>query len=104
MNGYQSAHQIPARGGIEQDVFTGWRRVLCYLGKPRICRWAKTAYNRRQRRKKNAGAIAMLDRWLAEPDDEGLTYNTRKGATMPSVIRSPARSAWGGGRSVHGGG
>jgi hypothetical protein len=50
MNGYHAAHQIPPRGGIEQDVFSGWRKVLCYLAKPRICKWAKRQYNRRQRR------------------------------------------------------
>ena len=48
MNGLHRAHQIPARGGIEGDVFSGWRTVLCYLSNPCICKWAKRHYARRQ--------------------------------------------------------
>jgi len=41
--------RIPARGGLEQDAFTGWRRVLCYMGRPGVLRSAKRTYNRRLR-------------------------------------------------------
>lgn len=34
----------------EQDAFTGWRRVLCYLQKPGAVKWNKTRANRRDRR------------------------------------------------------
>lgn len=39
----------------EQDAFTGWRRVLCYLQKPGAMKWNKTRANRRDRR------LAKLD-------------------------------------------
>ena len=60
MNGKKSAHQVPARGGIEQDTFSGWRHVLCYLATSRIKQWAKRQYSRRQRR--------QVRRELADPD------------------------------------
>ena len=36
--------------GIENDVLTGWRKVLCYTQKSRICKYAKTQYQRRFRK------------------------------------------------------
>jgi len=42
--------KIPHKGGLEGDVFTGWRKWLCYLTKPGICKKAKRSYNRRLRR------------------------------------------------------
>jgi len=42
------AHLIPMRGGEEYDMLTLWRHVLRHdRGRSR---WAKRAYNRRQRR------------------------------------------------------
>jgi hypothetical protein len=41
----------PLKGGIEYDVFTGWRRLLCYTSRPGVCKWAKNHYWRRVRRK-----------------------------------------------------
>jgi len=41
--------RIPARGGHEHDTFTGWRRLLCYMGRPGVPRTAKRAYSRRLR-------------------------------------------------------
>lgn len=42
--------RIPARGGGEEDVFSGWRRVLCYTSRPGVCREMKRSYNRRLRK------------------------------------------------------
>jgi len=42
--------KIPMRGGLEYDVFSGWRRMLCYTSRPGVCKRAKRAYNRRLRR------------------------------------------------------
>lgn len=44
------AKRIPARGGAEEDVFTGWRRVLCYTLRPGVCKRVKRSYWRRFRR------------------------------------------------------
>jgi len=41
--------RIPARGGHENDAFTGWRKVLCYMGRPGAPRSAKRSYSRRLR-------------------------------------------------------
>lgn len=42
------AHRIPMRGGEEYDMLTCWRHFLCHnRGRSK---WAKRAYNRRQRR------------------------------------------------------
>jgi hypothetical protein len=42
--------RIPARGGREEDVFSGWRRVLCYTKRPHVCQRAKRSYSRRLRK------------------------------------------------------
>lgn len=34
----------------EQDAFTSWRRVLCYLQKPGAVKWNKKRANRRDRK------------------------------------------------------
>ncbi len=41
--------RIPAKGGDEPDVFTGWRRVMCWTQRAGACRSAKRSYNRRLR-------------------------------------------------------
>lgn len=41
--------KIPLKGGLEYDVLTGWRKYLCYTGKPGICKYVKNKYNRRMR-------------------------------------------------------
>lgn len=38
------------KGGFEQDVFTGWRKVLCYTQNAGVCKKAKKQYNKRVRR------------------------------------------------------
>ena len=43
-------HREPCKGGDEYDVFTGWRKVLAYCGRPGRCRRVKRAFNRRIRR------------------------------------------------------
>ena len=42
------SHRIPLKGGHEQDMLTGWRKVMCH-NRGRSKR-AKRTYNRRQRR------------------------------------------------------
>lgn len=51
-----------ARGGFEQDVFTSWRRVLCYTQRAGVCKKAKRQANRRERRDRK-----LLDR-TGEPE------------------------------------
>ena len=41
--------RIPLRGGAEMDVFTGWRRMLCYTQRAGVCKDAKRTYSRRLR-------------------------------------------------------
>ena len=41
--------EIPMRSGIEQDLLTGWRKVLCYAQQSGIVRYAKRKYNKRVR-------------------------------------------------------
>jgi len=41
--------KIRLKGGHEQDLLTGWRKMLCYAQKSRICKFAKRKYNRRLR-------------------------------------------------------
>lgn len=41
--------RIPAKGGDEEDVFSGWRRVLCYTQRPGVTKKIKRKYNRRLR-------------------------------------------------------
>jgi hypothetical protein len=43
--------RIPAKGGLEDDVFSSrWRSLLCYTSKPGICKKAKKRYNKRKRK------------------------------------------------------
>lgn len=42
--------EIPMKGGFEQDIFTGWRKVLCYAQRAGVCKKAKKKYNKRVRR------------------------------------------------------
>ena len=41
---------IKMRGGFENDVFSGWRKLLCYTKKPGVCKKAKRQYNKRFRK------------------------------------------------------
>jgi hypothetical protein len=34
----------------EEDAYTGWRKVYCYLGKAGAVAWIKTRTHRRERR------------------------------------------------------
>lgn len=44
----RSAHRIPLKGGEEQDMLTGWRKVLSHRnGRAKA---SKRSYNRRLRR------------------------------------------------------
>jgi hypothetical protein len=43
-----------ARDGAEQDVFTSWRRVLCYTSRAGVCKKVKRKANRRERREAKA--------------------------------------------------
>lgn len=43
--------KIPMKGGLEQDAFTGWKHVLCYMQNiPGISKYAKRSYNKRFRK------------------------------------------------------
>jgi hypothetical protein len=42
--------RVALSGSLEWDVFSRWRRVLCYTLRPGVCKKAKRAYNRRVRR------------------------------------------------------
>ena len=42
--------EIPIKGGFEEDVFSGWRKVLCYTQRAGVCKKAKKKYNKRVRR------------------------------------------------------
>lgn len=42
----------PIKGGDEQDVFTGWRRLYCWTQRPGATKGVKVAANRRDRRGK----------------------------------------------------
>lgn len=43
-------HREKIKGGGEQDVFTGWRRVLCYTKRAGVTKAVKAKFNRRVRR------------------------------------------------------
>jgi len=53
--GAESMRKEPAKSGFEQDVVTGWRRVLCYTLRAGVCKKAKRQMNKRFRRKWKAG-------------------------------------------------
>lgn len=46
----ESINRRPAKDGDEQDVFTGWRHVLCYLDRAGKAKQVKARHNRRERR------------------------------------------------------
>lgn len=39
----------PLKGGDEYDALTGWRRVMCYLGRSGVAKKVKRKYNKRVR-------------------------------------------------------
>lgn len=41
--------RLSYKGGLEQDVFSSWRKVLCYTSRPGVCKQAKRSYARRMR-------------------------------------------------------
>jgi hypothetical protein len=41
--------RIPLKGGAEYDVFSGWRRVLCYTSRSGVCSAIKRKYVKRLR-------------------------------------------------------
>ena len=51
----------PPKGGLEQDVFTGWRKVLCYTQRAGICKWVKAKANRRERREARLEVMDMQE-------------------------------------------
>lgn len=54
--------KIPMKGGLEYDAFTGWRRVLCYMGRPGLRKWVKRKYNKRMRQEgKKRISINLID-------------------------------------------
>lgn len=43
----------PIRGWAQQDAFTAWRKVLCYMTRPGVRASIKAAANRHERRNLN---------------------------------------------------
>lgn len=43
--------EIPYKSGFLQDAFTGWRRLLCYMGRPSVVKKAQREYHKAVRRK-----------------------------------------------------
>jgi len=43
-------HRGKIKGGGEWDVFTRWRRWMCYTRRPGVCKAIKRKFNRRQRK------------------------------------------------------
>ena len=41
---------VPVANGDEQDVFSGWRRVMCRTKRPGVCKRIKRGFARRVRR------------------------------------------------------
>jgi hypothetical protein len=39
----------PIRGAAEEDTFTPWRRLYCYLARPGVASKIKRAYRRQER-------------------------------------------------------
>ena len=42
--------EIPMKSGFWQDVFTPWRKWLCYVARPGVRKKAKREYNKTIRR------------------------------------------------------
>lgn len=45
-----NSKRIPLKHAIEHDVHTGWRHLLCYVSRPRVCKYGKRSYNKRFRK------------------------------------------------------
>lgn len=43
-------HRAKLKGGGEWDVFSRWRRVLCYTSRSGVCKRVKRQFNKRQRK------------------------------------------------------
>ncbi|MDK1490502.1 hypothetical protein QN219_10570 [Sinorhizobium sp. 7-81] len=43
-------HREKLKGGDEWDAFTGWRKVMCYLDRPRVKHSIKKKFSRRVRK------------------------------------------------------
>lgn len=43
-------HREKTKGGGEGDAFSGWRKVLCYMQRPRVKHEIKKKFSRRVRR------------------------------------------------------
>ena len=41
---------VPLNNGDEQDVFSGWRRVMCRTKRAGVCKRIKRGFSRRVRR------------------------------------------------------
>jgi len=51
-------HREKIKGGDEQDVFSGWRRLLCYTGRPGVTKAIKSKFNRRIRKEAKRAAFS----------------------------------------------
>jgi hypothetical protein len=43
-------HREKMTNGAEYDVFSSWRKYLCYTSKPGVCKKIKRQFNKRVRR------------------------------------------------------
>lgn len=50
VGGLGSLYRIPMKGGAEMDVFSRWRKIMCYTSRPGVCKRVKRGYNKRVRR------------------------------------------------------
>lgn len=53
--------RIPMKGGDEQDVFSRWRKVLCYTSRPGVCKSVKRKYNKRFRKASKQSLASRAD-------------------------------------------
>lgn len=65
----------PVKGGDEQDVFTGWRKVMCWTQRAGACKRVKRRANRRERREGRQLALVEIGEdappavFFDQPDD-----------------------------------
>ena len=52
-------HREKGKGHDEHDVFSGWRRVLVYMGRAGVTHRAKARFARRTRRKTRQETMAL---------------------------------------------
>lgn len=54
---------------FDEDVHTGWRRMLCLMDQPGAAKWGKTQTNRRERREEKEELREELNDYMESEDD-----------------------------------